>query len=213
MNISRRTQLTAASLGLLAVLAWFSNTKLFRQDVQGTTDMANHVPDRLGDWQVVHEETATASEIRGLETTDIIKRTYVRGNDYMGLVVAYIAHSSRKSAHAQEACLRGAGALVGSIEDYQMTKSPVEAKFISIDMNNHREWVCYWYKIGKIHTAKYLRSSLLMFMGGLFGEKHEGAALVRLLTPGNQGESVDAVKARFEDFTQALVPELEKALP
>ncbi len=162
---------------------------------------------------MIDEGAPSASEIQGLETVDIIKRTYTNGRDYMELVVAYIAHSSRKSAHAQEACLRGSGALVGSISDFQMQKNPVLGKLISLDIQNRKHWVCYWYKIGPIYTAQYLKSSLLMFMGGLMGNKQQGATLIRLLTPERAVESQAEVEARFEDFTQGLIPELQRVLP
>ena len=204
---------TLAALLVLAASAWLSNHLLFQQVIQGRTELTRHIPIRLGSWEMVSEESPSAGEIRGLETVDIIKRTYFNGRDYMELVVAYIANSSRKSAHAQEACLRGSGAMVGSISDLQMTQSPVLAKFISIDNQNRRSWVCYWYKIGTTYTAQYLRSSLMMFVGGLTGQKHQGASLIRLLTPERSGERREQVQERMEDFTRYLIPELEKALP
>jgi len=94
-----------------------------------------------------------------------------------------------------------------------MTQSPVMAKLISLDIQNHRQWVCYWYKIGTTYTAQYLRSSLMMFVGGLTGQKHQGASLIRLLTPERSGEKREQVQERMEDFTKFLLPELEKALP
>jgi EpsI family protein len=213
MTARRQRNWTLAALVLLGASAFVSNTLLFQQVVQGKTDLTRGISTRIGSWELVDDAKASASEIQGLETVDIIKRTYYNGQDYMELVVAYIAHSSRKSAHAQEACLRGSGALVGSIEDLRMTQSPVLAKMISIDVRNRRQWVCYWYKIGGTYTAQYLKSSLLMFVGGLTGQKSQGASLIRLLTPERSGESRKQVEARMEDFTHYLIPELERTLP
>jgi EpsI family protein len=204
---------TGIALTLLAVSGWLSNTVLFQQTIQGRTTLTQNIPNRLGSWEMVRQSPVSESEIKGLETSDIIKRSYTNGSDYMELVVAYIAHSSRKSAHAQEACLRGAGALVGSIGDFEMENGRVIGKLISIDNQNRRQWVCYWYKIGQTYTAKYLESSLLMFLGGLTGKQQHGASLIRLLTPESVGESRDKIEARIEDFTQFLLPELEKNLP
>jgi EpsI family protein len=204
---------TFAALAALAAAAALSNTVLFRQVVTGKTELTRNIPSRIGSWELVEESAATPGEIQGLETTDIIKRTYSNGRNYMELVVAYIAHSSRKSAHAQEACLRGAGAMVGSIGDLELDSNRVDAKMISIDLRERRQWVCYWYKIGDTYTAQYLSSSLLMFLGGLIGETHQGASLVRLLTPEARGESQDQIRARMDDFTHHLLPELRKNLP
>ncbi len=204
---------TVAALVMLGAAAWLSNTLLFRQSVQGDTELTRNIPRTIGGWELVDEVAASPSEIQGLETSDIIKRTYSNGRSYMELVVAYIAHSSRKSAHAQEACLRGAGASVGSIGELNMDGSRVSAKLISIDLRERRQWVCYWYKIGDRHTAKYLQSSLLMFFEGLMGRKHQGASLVRLLTPEARGETQEQIRGRIQDFTHFLVPELEKQLP
>jgi EpsI family protein len=202
-----------AALALLAATAVMSNTVLFRQVVQGKSDLTRNIPARIGEWELIEEYAASASEVQGLETSDIIKRTYGNGRHYMELVVAYIAHSSRKSAHAQEACLRGSGALVGSIGDVYWDGGRVHAKIISMDVRDRRQWVGYWYKIGNIYTADYLSSSLRMFLGGLIGKKAQGASLIRIMTPEARGEAQAQVQARMEDFTRALLPELQKNLP
>lgn len=202
-----------AGLALLAGTAVLSNTVLFRQVIQGTTELTRNIPHRLGDWELIEEYPATPSEVRGLETSDIIKRTYGNGRHYMELVVAYIAHSSRKSAHAQEACLRGSGAMVGSIGNLTLDGGRVGAKLISMDNRNQRQWVAYWYKIGDIYTADYLMSSLRMFLGGLVGQKTQGASLIRILTPESRGEGQAQIQDRMDNFTRALLPELQKNLP
>ena len=213
MTAGRQGILLGAALALLAVSAALSNTKLFRQTVQGHTNLTRNISPRIGAWQLVDEQTATRSEIEGLETLDIIKRTYSDGRDHMELVVAYIAHSSRKSAHAQEACLRGAGAMVGTIASVSWEGGRVGGKLISIDLQTRRQWVCYWYKIGTTYTSDYLSSSLRMFLGGLIGDKHQGAALIRILTPERPGESRRQIESRMQDFTHFLLPELENHLP
>ena len=209
-----RVGMDAAVLALLALSAFLSNTVLFRQTVLGNTDLTRTIPARLGAWEMIDEAGATPSEVRGLETRDVIKRTYSDGRSQVELVVAYIAHSSRKSAHAQEACLRGAGALVGSIHTERLAKSPVEAKVLSIDLRGRRDWVYYWYKIGDVHSAEYLMSSLRMFLRGLVGSQGGGGTtLIRLLTPEGGGEAPSHITERIEDFTSHLVPELQKTLP
>lgn len=213
MIAGRQRAWIGAALALLAASAALSNTLLFRQTVQGNTDLTRNISHQIGVWQLVDEQAATPSEVKGLETRDIIKRTYSDGRNYMELVVAYIAHSSRKSAHAQEACLRGAGAMVGTIGAVSWDGGRVGGKLISIDLRESRQWVCYWYKIGNTYTADYLSSSLRMFMGGLIGDKHQGAALVRILTPEMRGESRPQIEARMQDFTHFLLPELERHLP
>ena len=205
--------LVVAALAALAIGAALSNTVLFRQVVQGTTDLTRNIPAGLGPWQLVAQSPVSESEIRGLETRDIVKRTYSNGRDRIELVVAYIAHSSRKSAHAQEACLRGSGAMVSRIESRQLTLAPVLAKSLSLDFHNQKQHVYYWYKIGNRYTAAYLESSLKMFLGGLFGSDARGASLIRLLTPVGHGEPQARVDERLEEFAMHLIPALEKHLP
>lgn len=204
---------TWAALAVLAAGAWLSNALLFKQTMLGTTDRTRNISPSLGSWVQIEESGASHSEIRGLETQDIIKRVYSNGTETIQLVVAYIAHSSRKSAHAQEACLRGAGAMVGDIKSRQLSGSPVLAKSISLDLQDRRQQVYYWYKIDRTYTADYLSSSFRMFLGGLVGKKGQGASLVRLLTPVSKGENPEAVHRRLEDFTARLLPELERNLP
>lgn len=207
-----RTSLLAA-LALLAASAGLSNTVLFRQAVQGNTDLTRRLPAHLGGWLQVAETPVSASEIRGLETRDVVKRVYSDGRDHVEMVVAYIAHSSRKSAHAQEACLRGSGAMVSKVESRRLERTPVQAKSIVLDQASGRHHVYYWYKIGNVYTADFLSSSLKMFFSGIFGSKNQGAALIRLLTPVRHGESQVQVDKRLEEFTVHLIPELEKTLP
>lgn len=204
---------TLITLILLAGGSWLSNSALFRQEVQGTTDLTRNIPGRLGSWTLVAESPVTASEIRGLETRDVVKRTYTDGRDVVELVVAYIAHSSRKSAHAQEACLRGSGALVSRIHARKLDRTPILAKSISLDLRNQKQRVYYWYKIGDVHTSEYLKSSLMMFLGGLAGKDSRGASLVRLLTPERLGEPEDQINKRLEDFAFQLLPALQANLP
>ncbi len=204
---------TGLTLALLALSTWLSNGVLFKQVVHTDSNLAQLIPSTLGPWKEIQSSPATASEIRGLETRDIIKRTYSNGAQYIELVVAYIAQSNRKSAHAQEACLRGSGALVGSVNRVHLHNLPIDAKAISIDNGSNRSFVYYWYKIGTVYTADYLKSSFQMFFGGLVGKKTHGASLIRLLTPTNKSETEATIQERIEDFSRFLLPELEKNLP
>ncbi|HLP40166.1 MAG TPA: EpsI family protein [Fibrobacteria bacterium] len=201
------------ALAAMAATAVLSNTVWFRQDIASNTRLTRHIPGTLGSWTVVEDSGPSEGEIRGLETTDIIKRTYSDGRNLVELVVAHIAHSSRKSAHAQESCLRGSGALVGSIYRHRPPSTPVDATVISIESRNRKSLVFYWYKIGPTYTSEYFRSSLLMFMGGLLGREAKGASLVRILTPLAPGEQEEAARARLDAFTGPLIPALEATLP
>lgn len=205
--------LVPATLALLLVSAILSNTVLFRQAVQGTTDLTRGLPGSLGAWHVIDESTPSENEFQGLETRDMIKRVYSDGQHSIELVVAYIAHSSRKSAHAQEACLRGSGTQVGTIFRKQLERSPVSATVIEINSANRVAWVYYWYKMGSEFTSDYLKSSFKMFVGGLLGRKAGGTSLIRLLTPSYKGEKPEAIHARLESFTAVLLPELQARLP
>lgn len=209
----RALVLLAAAFGLMAMTAWFSNTVWFRQVIHSDTQLTRNLPSVIGAWRLVEEAAPTESEYRGLETRDIVKRTYSDGRSMVELVLAHIAHSSRKSAHAQESCLRGSGALVGNIYRKKLAGAPVDATVISIDSRNRKSLVNYWYKIGDIYTSDYFRSSLLMFMGGMVGRQSQGASLIRLLSPVASGETEASVQARLENFTEALVPALELTLP
>ncbi len=211
---STASWLSLLTLVLLAGSAWLSHTVLFRQDVQVDSDVTRHIASSLGRWHLIDESRPSENEIRGLETRDIIKRVYSDGHDMVELVVAYIARSSRKSAHAQEACLRGSGALVGELRREQVGNLPIKATIISIDHHNRRSWVYYWYKMGDTHTSEYLRSSWRMFVGGLIDKENRGTALVRILSPQrNLSETRENVQIRLQDFATELLPELENRLP
>jgi EpsI family protein len=201
-------------LGVMAAGAALANTVLFSQAIKGDTDLTRHISPVLGRWSLIEERTPSDQEYRGLETRDIVKRTYSDGSEFIELIVAYIPQSNRKSAHAQESCLRGSGALVGSIARRNLASAPVEATQISIEQGRSKAWVYYWFKFGEEHSSAYLRANLKMLISGLRGgKKSEGASLVRLLTNQGRGESPAKVHARLEEFAGQLVPELNRRLP
>ncbi len=210
MKTSTYATIALAALTLSAAL---SQAFLFRQEVQQRTHHAREVSTQLGGFVAIDEVPPSPSEIRGLETEDMVRRVYSNGSYPIELVVAYIAKSSRKSAHAQEACLRGAGAEVGGIEAVQLDSLPVKGKLIRLQMHNRGQWVLYFYKIGNIYTADYLKSSWLMFFGGLAGRSGQGASLIRLLTPALNGETPEQALKRFQAFSIPLIPDLEQKLP
>ena len=201
------------SLALLTAGAVLSNTVLFRQVVQGNTDLTRHLPDSFGPWHAIENLQPSPEEFQGLETRDIIKRIYSDGSNQVELVVAYIAVSSRKSAHAQESCLRGSGAQVGTIFTKRLSTAPVTATVIEINSANQTSWVYYWYKMGNEHTSDYLKSSFKMFLGGLGKKGSQGTSLVRLLTPSYRGENTTEIHGRLESFAALVAPELDKRLP
>jgi EpsI family protein len=209
----RLALLLGIALPVMTVTAVLSNTVWFRQDIASDTRLTRNIPPSLGPWRLVEETGPSEDEIRGLETRDVIKRTYSDGRNLVELVVAHIATSSRKSAHAQESCLRGSGALVGSIYHRQPPGTPVDATVISIESRNRKSLVYYWYKIGPTYTSAYFRSSLLMFLGGLVGRESKGASLVRILSPLSPGETQESAQGRLDGFTGALLPALEATLP
>lgn len=210
----RRRALPFVLLGLLAAGAALSNTVLFSQAVKGDTDLTRLISPNLGRWRLIDETQPSDQEYRGLETRDIIKRTYSDGESMIELIVAYIPQSNRKSAHAQESCLRGSGALVGSIERKRLAGAPVEATVISIEQGQGKSWVYYWFKFGEEHSSAYLKANFRMLVAGLKGgKKTEGASLVRLLSGQGRSETSEDVRKRLEDFAAQVVPELNLRLP
>lgn len=200
--------------GLMGAGALLSNTVLFSQAIKGDTDLTRTIAPNLGRWQLVDEYQPSEGEYRGLETRDIVKRSYSDGESLIELVVAYIPKSNRKSAHAQESCLRGSGALVGSIYTRDLSLAPVKATVISMEYAQSKSWVFYWFKFGQEHSSAYLKANLKMLLRGLTGAKaHQGASLVRLLSTQRRGESPEKVQQRLEDFAAQLVPELNRRLP
>ncbi len=211
--MSKHNVYLSAVFVLLILSGWLSNVHLFQQPVRATSDLTKNISKVMGTWRLYREMEPLEAEYQGLETTDIIKRTYTNGEDFIHLIVAYIAHSNRKSAHAQEACLRGSGAKVGALSTSPLGDSPVTATKITINMGGQEALVYYWYKIGNVYTSQYLKSSFLMFLGGIIGKKQQGAALVRISTSISRGVNKTAAKNRLEEFTQALLPQLNKHLP
>jgi len=198
---------------LLILSGALTHAFLFKQPIRAHSDLTKNISKTIGPWSVIRENKPSDAEYEGLETTDIIKRHYFDGQNTIELVVAYIPRSNRKSAHAQEACLRGSGAMVSQIETKKLQKAPVIATKITIDHHQQQSRVFYWYKIGNKYTSEFLKSSFRMYLAGLWGQKQQGAALVRLLSPTSSSERPEQVNQRLEEFARLLIPELEKKLP
>ncbi len=215
MKTSRITVYVSLSIAflLLIVGAYLSHFVLFQQPIRVDSDYTKNIPQTIGRWSLIDVSTPSESEYRGLETKDIIKRTYSDGNQYIELVVAYIAHSNRKSAHAQEACLRGAGAMVGSIEHRNIANNAADVTSISVDYAQHKAWVYYWFKMGHLHSSRYLNLSWKLFLAGLLHGGHQGSALVRLLAYQNPMDNKADVQKHLEDFAENLIPVLNQTLP
>lgn len=208
-----KNKLTYFALAILAGSAVITQAFLFKQVIQGHSDFTRNLSPQLGAWRSIRDMPISQTEIIGLETQDIKRSVYSDGMHSIELVVAYIAHSTRKSAHAQEACLRGAGALVSHLETVKFQDPAISGKLINLQFQNQKHWVLYFYKIGPHYTADYLRSSWLMFFGGLTGQEQKGSALIRLLTPEKPGESQETIQERLRQFSALLIPELEAKLP
>ena len=206
--------LTLALFGLLIFAAFLSNTVLFSQGIKGQTDFTKLISEQLGPWRIMDHGIPSDQEYRGLETRDVIKRTYSDGEHLIELVVAYIPESNRKSAHAQESCLRGSGALVGSIQRKNLPRIAVDATVISIEHGQSKAWVYYWFKFGSEHSSAYLKANFKMLLAGLKGGKAPtGASLIRLHALQTRGEPGEKVQRRLDEFAAVLVPELNLRLP
>ena len=216
MNSSPKTFKVSVAIALifLALSAILTHKFLFKQTISEASSLTQNIPKQIGRWTSMYSSKPSQGEINGLETTDILKRNYFDGVTPIEVVVAYIAKSTRKSAHAQEACLRGSGSEVSNITIKRMDKIDVTSTRIEMEFRDRKFLVNYWYKSGNLYTSKYLESSLIMFWNGLFGGESKGTALVRLSLPiPAHSKSVNETQAILEEFTSYLIPELERYLP
>lgn len=210
--MTRRAALltVAAALALTAFAGYFF---LFRQTIQASTHFTLMISPQLGPWTALREGKVSAGEIRGLETSDVIRRHYRRGPSVIEAVIAHIPISNRKSAHAQEACLRGSGAMVSRLEKVSFPELPLKATHIEMDYAGRKVTVLYWYKFGHDHTSDYIRSIALMSLSALKGDGPRGSTLIRLLTPRGENETPDQALARLREFSRPLIGELNDKLP
>ena len=162
---------------------------------------------QLGGWRTVSEEALGARVLQALLPTSYLARTYQKGDQRLGLFVAFYAQQrAGESMHSPKACLPGSG---WEIWNYDSALIPVAGRQVrvnkySIHHEGQRLLMYYWYQSKKRIIASEYLGKLLLVQDALLDGRTAGS-LVRITVPDVDGASDEATT-----FASRLIPEVDR---
>jgi EpsI family protein len=176
-----------------------------------------HFPTQVGDWVGINlGMDPSVREILG--DGDFLTRIYERSGDpaYIDLFLAYFpTQRAGNAVHSPEHCLPGAGWLPVEHTFVQLPRPngpPLTVNRYVIAKGLERQLVLYWYQShGRAIASEYWAKFYLI--ADSMRMNRSDCALVRVVTPLAQGESIDAGQQRVFEFTELVLPTLDKYVP
>ena len=202
---------------LLSLTLFLSRTFEFRENVPVAKSF-NDFPLRIGEW-IGQPKRIYPHNIDSLDLSDHANVNYrnEEGKTINFFVAYYESQRKGESIHSPESCLPGAGWVFNKsglttliLKNHTPTTITVNSAFIK---NREFQQLCYfWFPgRGRILTSLY-QLKLYNFWDALTRHRTDGA-LVRLITPVNDNESLDVAEKRLQGFVQEVIPVLENFLP
>ena len=175
-------------------------------------------PITLGEWRGAPDHI-TQPVLDLLSLTDYLLVNYVRtAGDGINLYVAYY-ESQRKgtSPHSPRVCIPGGGWQIASLSREQLDlgqsgEPTLHFNRVIIKRGDERQLVYYWFQQrGRLMANEYLVKWYLLV--DALTENRTDGALVRLVTPIDNRESVVAGDQRLREFARSVVPLLHEYVP
>jgi EpsI family protein len=186
----------------------------------------DHKPDRQAEFSAVPYSLAgyTGEERRfedysyQILKADTTTLRFYEGSDGQPfwLFVAYFASQRYGSQiHSPKHCLPGGGWRIDRLEPFELTLADGATKNINrliIADRDQRELMFYWFETrsGAIRNEFALKWDL-MKNSLLF--RPTDAAIIRLTTPFNSGDDINAVTARAVAYLDTFYPSIDRSLP
>jgi len=178
------------------------------------SDRAKAISKFIGGWICTSDSDMPEKDMEVLGTTDVLARTYQRGEDGVELVVVF-SLGNRRAAHAPEQCLSAQGRELQEMAPDSFTTADGRTinarRLIAIDGARTTAFL-YWYKAGDLNTSSIVRESIHSLFASLLFQRNTRVALIRLATVLRPGEERPAAVARLRDFASDAFPELEEKL-
>jgi len=174
-------------------------------------------PSRVGNWQ--GRDLILSPNIRQvLGEGDFLVRIYGRRSDepYLDLFLAYFpSQRSGNTIHSPQNCLPGAGWL--PVESARMQLSRPDGRAITVNRyviakGLERRLVLYWYQAhGRVVASEYWAKFYLV--ADAMRMNRSDGALIRVMTPIAQNESLASAEQRGVSFVQDVLPLLGRYIP
>lgn len=210
-----------------ALMASLLVVALFAGLAAGVGERADHIPareefsrfpDKIGPW-VGKTETIDDQFIGFLKFDDYLLSTYQGvAKAPVNFYAAYYG-SQRKgdSAHSPRSCIPGGGWKIAEIRDMvvdgvSVGGVPLKVNRVLIEKGEQRQLVYYWFQQrGRVITDEFLVKWYLLWDGVMLNRTD--GAMVRLVTPAQNADEVNAADRRLQEFASTVVPLLEPYIP
>ncbi len=203
---------------VLAISLVFSNTIDFDRKTPQLKDFS-YFPLNIGSWSAQGREKMENIYLESLDLSDYVIIDYYNSkHQIVSLYIAYYESQSKgESIHSPSTCLPGGG---WDFKSAGTTHLPINTgnagdmvvKRALMQKGSSTQLSYYWFpQRGRILTNPY-QLKLFNILDSITKHRTDGA-LVRIITPVYDGESLSETENRIQDFTASLVPILNDFLP
>jgi len=173
-------------------------------------------PGQVGEWSGSKEQMEQQF-VDALHFTDYAMADYknLQGKSVNFYTAYYESQRKGEATHSPETCLPGSGWLfreAGTTNVPLGSERSMPVKRAFMEKSGQRELTYYWFAMrGRTLTNLY-QVKLYTFWDALTKHRTDGA-LVRLITPVYDKETVQEAEARLQGFTREIVPVLKEYIP
>jgi exosortase D (VPLPA-CTERM-specific) len=174
-------------------------------------------PVRIDDWQAGSARVLDPDVERILAADDYHSVTLSRAADSarVDLFMAWYKDQGNGGTHDPEVCLPGAGWEIAELSRTEASH-PVDGPFsvnrAVIQQGFDRMLVYYWFEQQGARTASGLVAKMQLMVGKVTNGRND-SAIVRLITPINPGEPMEAADDRLRDAMRAVLGPLPRFVP
>jgi len=167
------------------------------------------IDSQVGAWAGRPAEALSESALRVLKPSSYLLRVYSRGDQNIGLFVAYYAHQrSGESMHSPKNCLPGSG---WEVWDSTKVEVPFQGRQVSLNKYSvqnglQRMTVLYWYQSRERIVSSEYYGKICLVWDALSSGRTAGS-LVRLTIPDQPGAAEEAGA-----FASLLIPQIQRCL-
>jgi len=211
-----QAQFIVAIVVLVATLA-LSKTVEFREKIPIAKSF-NQFPAEIGEWtgkrQVMEQQFSERLFFSDYIITDFRNS---QGKDVNFYVAYYDSQRKGESIHSPETCLPGSGWIftqsgTATIALAGHNPGSITVNRAFMEKSGVRELVYFWFPMrGRVLTKLY-EVKVANFWDAMTKQRTDGA-LVRLITPVYQNETMAEAETRLAGFTKEVVPILDSFLP
>lgn len=208
---------------VLLVTALLAATGLYLQARQGKEVVprapeAASFPNQVGSW-TGQDEPIAPNILKALGPGDFLSRTYTTpaaGVPYVDFFIGYFpSQSTGDTIHSPKNCLPGSGWTpmeTGYLQIPIAGRPPLQVNRYIIAQSSSRDLVLYWYQAHGRTTPSEYWARLYLVADAIHMNRTDGA-LVRIITPIAQSESISSAQRRAVGFAQQVVPAIDNYIP